>query len=302
MRRSRWAIIPVLIATSISIAPARANHTGPAPVDRSAVPVLAGENTIFGHKTAWTRVRLPEAWHWGEFMDSKARVKGDGRLLGIFMFQERNGEVDHEGAQFSIWRAGNCGTHGCERNGFSFPGMNWDLDKNDMLPAGVYRLYLVVDGAPGSISFEIPRLSGATRINPDRAMGTARAKVETLRTRLQVPVTGTAFAAGNERPFDGKGITLQEQWIDPIGAGVADVGACWYRREAPADHDTAYLPPNCNVTPLPSVFFIQRYTPLNDCCLGFSMALPFLPKAMGSWYVSSGPVESAGAVALWLTP
>ena len=297
MRRAGSLMLATLVISALA-SPARADHT--ATLDRSDIPVLAGKTTVFGDETAWTRVRLPESVPFLELgeLSLSTRVRGDGRLLGIFLFQEKNGEIDDRGSNWWIWRSGNCGTRGCERNSGELPGMTWDLDERDMIPAGVYRLYLVVDGAPGSVYFEIEGLSGATRIHPTRPMGEARAKVQTLKTRLHTPAAGVAGAFGNERPFGGRGMAIQELWVDPVGPAAVESVVCWYRREAPADPATAYAPPDCGLI---HTAFVQWYTPPWDvCCPGWTMSLNYLPKAMGGWYVSSTPVESAGSVALWL--
>lgn len=292
----RSAITLALLAAGL-VTPAHADHTDPTPVDRSDVPVLKGENTIFGDQTAWTRVRLPESLHWDE-IDTWPKVRGDGRVIGIFLIEENGGQIDPKGQRLWMVGFGNCSSRACDGTPGWGPDMGWKLDKEDMVPAGLYRLYLIVDGASGSVSFEIPRLSGATRINPTQTLGRARVKVQTLKTHLYESTTGVAFSAGNEAPFGGSGLALQKLWIDPLGTGAVESGVCWYRREAPADPQLAYLPPECMVGLLP---FVQHYAPPNDgCCLGTGMSLDYLPKAMGSWYISTGPVESSGATALWL--
>ena len=298
MKVLKLAMVLALLGAAGSVSvPALAHHKRPAPVDRSRIPVLKEETTIFGDATAWTRVRLPESIGWQE-IDLTPKFKGDGRAVGVFLIEEEGGEIDPKGEKLWMADFGHCATPGCAGPPGWGSTLGWELDAHDMVPAGVYRLYLVVDGAPASVSFEIPRLEGATRINPTRTG--VRAKVQTLTPQLQLPAAGLAFAAGDEAPFSGRGISLQELWIDPLGAGAVKSGLCWYRRAVPEDSGTAYLPPGCDLAGSPT-WWMQRYTPLSDeCCLGISASLPFIPKAMGSWYISTTPVESSGATALWL--
>ena len=290
-------VLALLVAAGLSAAPARADHTTAPPIDRSRLPVLAGQTTVVGSESGWMRVRLPKPVDLGKYDSWDTGIKGNGRIIGMFMLEEKNGEVDNRGADMWLQRFGNCDTRACEPDPFVGAWMSADTDRDGTLPAGIYRIYFVVDGARASATFDLPGLPGETRINPTRPV---RAKVTTLTPRIHEETTGVVFSAGDKRPFGGDGIALQGQWADPVGAGVFDWGYCLYPETAPADQTTAYIPPPCETHPGWPVNSVRTYTPLAPCCYGFQLALDYLPKAMGNWYTASGPVEDSGAVALWL--
>ena len=293
---AKMATALVLLTSALTAAPAGANHTYVPPVDRSSVPELAGRTTIFGDRSGWTRVRLPAGVDSRKLYGFDTEVHGDGRVIALFMMREIDGHVRRNAPDMWLMRFGNCGTRACEPSPWSGP---WMSSSAGRLPAGIYRIYLVVDGAPASVSLDIPGLSGATRINPT---GKVQAKVSTLTPRIEESTTGLVFSAGDKAPFGGRGIALQGQFIDPVGAGVIDNGYCVYEDEAPSEPALAYMRPACDESPSPTPYRLRTITPINDtCCWGFQLAMNYLPKAMGSWYTSTAPVESSGAVALWLS-
>ena len=295
MMRSKIVTALIVLTIGLSAAPAGATHTDVAPVDRAPVPVLAGKNTIFGSESSWARVRLPAEVDISGIYDMDTKVEGNGRILALFLLREVDGEIPARPSGISLMRFGNCDTRACEPSPFTNP---WMSSSTLRLSKGLYRVYLVIDGAPASVSFELPGLPGATRIHPTRD---ARAKVHTMTPRLHESVTGVVFSAGDKAPFGGRGISMQGQYIDPIGAGTIHNGYCVYKDRAPSDQLTAYLPTTCDDRPSMSPTGVRPVTPLNDqCCWGFQMAMDYLPKAMGNWYTSVGAVEDSGAVALWL--
>ena len=295
MMTARVATGIVVLALGLSATPAMAEHTSIPAVDRSAVPELAGENTIFASESGWTRVRLPVNVDPSKMYDFDTEIRGAGRIVALFMMREVAGELPKDPGGIWLMRFGDCDTRACEPNPFSNAWMSSDVRT---LRAGIYRIYLIVDGAPASATFNIPELEGATRINPTREV---RAKVQTLTPRIHETTTGVISSAGNAAPFGGRGIALQGQFVDPIGPGVINNGYCVYEHEAPGGRFGTFMPPECGESLSSTLLSARTYSPLSyQCCWGFQLALDFLPKAMGSWYTSTTPVEDSGAVALWL--
>lgn len=295
MMTARVATGIVVLAMGLSASPAMADHTVIPPVDRSAIPELAGENTVLASESGWTRVRLPVDVDASKMYDFDTEIRGAGRVIALFMMREVAGALPKDPGGVWLMRFGDCDTRACEPNPFSSAWMSSDVRT---LRAGIYRIYLVVDGARASATFNIPELEGATRINPTRDV---RAKVQTLTPRIQESTTGVVFSAGNEAPFRGRGIALQGQFVDPIGPGVINNDYCLYEDDVPAGGSWTYMPPECGDTLSSTLSSTRTYAPLSyQCCWGFQLALDFLPKAMGSWYTSTTPVEDSGAVAMWL--
>ncbi len=290
------------VAATMASVPARATHTFVPPIDRSRLPELAGDTTILGDETAWMRVRLPESVDTDKmWMDDDLQVRGHGRIFGLLMVREVDGEIKRRAPSMDFLRSGMCNRPGCDPRPFAMMS-GGGTTRDGKLPAGIYRLYLLADGGPVKVRFSLPELPGAVRLNPTRP---AQAKVHSLTPRVHTDPAGIVFSAGDRRPFKGRGYAFQVQWVDPMGAGLIDRGFCYYKDEAPADQTTAYMPPECPVyLNVWWELFMLRYRtytpPYTDDYWEMHLGAPHLPKAMGSWYTLTSPAEHYGAAALWL--
>lgn len=294
-------LLGLMISTIMAGVPARAAHTSVPPIDRSPLPSLAGDTTVVGNETAWMRVRLPKPLATEEIDGADLKVRGHGRLFGILMVREIDGEIKPRQGYIDILRSGMCNKPGCKPKPMAMIS-GGAATQDGKLPAGIYRLYLLADGGRVSVDFSTPELPGAVRLNPRRP---ARSMVQNLTPRVQVADTGVIYSAGDERPFRGRGFVFQAQWVDPMGAGVIARDFCIYPKEPPADQTTAYLPPECPVDLWWELLTLtySTYSPASysdRCCWEMHQAANFLPKAIGSYYTLTSPAEHYGAATLWL--
>ena len=295
-------VLCVLVTATIAGAPARANHTYKPPVDRSPLPTLAGDTTVFGDRTAWMRVRLPKA------IDSNAlgwetddlQIQGRGRLFGWLMVREVNGKIEPRAPSVNYLRSGMCSRPGCKPKPYAMIS-GGATERDGVLPAGIYRLYLLADGGPVRVHFSTRGLPGVIRLNPTKRP--EGVKVHNLTPRVAAGDTGVIYSAGDKRPFRGPGFAFQAQWVNPAGAGLINRDLCWYDRKAPGDETTAYMPPACPVNLWWEVLtlpYSAYYPPFTDGYWEMHFGSDRLPKAMGSWYALTSPAEDYGAAALWL--
>lgn len=294
MRLSKLIVGMVLLAGAAVpgiASPASATHTSTPAVDRGAVPVLAGKTMLEGSETGWLRVRLPKAVE----TPDQTTISGNGRLIAAYLFEERDGSVVRDGVNFSTDRFGWCAEQACEPSPWASSGSAARTARNGLLPAGTYRLYLIADGAPASVTLRFRGLSGATRLRPRFEAVSA---LRTMPGHVPGGDVGPLYSAGDEAPFRGQGVSLLGHYFETQAAGVAAFGYCVYPKRAPGDGPAAYLPPECPSRPASSPW-VRSFHPLTNG-LGFVLGLDGVPAAMGSWHAATAPVESTVTVALWL--
>ncbi len=93
MKILRIALVLSLLMAAALAAPARATHTYVPPIDRSPLPELAGDTTVLGDESAWMRVRLSKPIDTDKIGWVDLQVRGRGRLFGILLVREIDGEI-----------------------------------------------------------------------------------------------------------------------------------------------------------------------------------------------------------------
>lgn len=253
----------------------------------SKIPTLAGITKVVGSESAWMRVRLPTTVNSRKVSFD---FDGNGRAIALYLVHEEHGRIPRKPVRLDAERFGQCFEEACEPS----PYLSWGWGaSNNRLPAGIYRLYLITDGAPVEVTFNLHQLEGATQLTP---AAPAQALVQTSTTRVLTEPSDSAYSGGDAAPFSGRGAAKLFQWLDPSGKGTAKYGACVYEDEPPADETTAYLPENC---PSPFQDSVKGYEE-DEGGFGVSYGLSSLPAALGTWYTATTPVEVHGSVAVWL--
>lgn len=295
-RSSRAALVLAVVVAAVVVTPAPpagARHTWIPPVDRSPVPALARKTIVEGAETGWLRVRLPEP---ARLSHDPAVITGDGRLVALYLMHEEDWAVRKNGAYLAVERFGWCAERACSPDPFASTSGGARTSRDGTLPAGTYRLFLIADGAPASVTIELRGLSGATRLRPRFE---AEHELRTLEPREPVEGVGPFYSAGAEKPFDGPGISFLGHYFDPDGPGAATFGYCVYRKDAPGDPATAYLPPGCPTTRLSNTW-LRYQTPTTSHVMGFTLGMTEIPAALGAWHVASAPVSTSVTIGLWL--
>ena len=216
-RRSRVAALLALCAALVTV-PASA---APAPV------TLAGTTVINGSRTASVAVRLPRAVDFD--VSDIATVSPRGRITGIVLKKDGAWNAPY----VSAIHVGFCAERGCEatfpKGAFGFiwaPGSTNGL--SGRLPAGNYRLHVVVDGAPTTVTITFRGLKGKVRITPT---GPARAAVVAPKPTVAEPASSPALFAGGSAHTTGSrgGIHHMSVWKElPAMAPRSAVGQCIY--------------------------------------------------------------------------
>lgn len=169
MRRIRLRLLPAMLVAAVvaTVAP-------PLAAASSSVPELAGTVTLSGNQTGYVPVVIPTEARLGDpfFIDRRGSitVEGGGRMAGFALVQD--------GLKGPVIFGG----HSAATSEFSeeFGAFVFDLGSMDrprgldfVLPAGGYRLYLLTDGAPTTVTLRFAGLEGSSELTPTTPTQTA---------------------------------------------------------------------------------------------------------------------------------
>ncbi|MDQ3914649.1 MAG: hypothetical protein M3323_04850 [Actinomycetota bacterium] len=245
MRRKRTTFVLAGLAfgalvTGAVVAPAAARS----PLER----VTLGEvNVVSGDHIAGMEVHVPRdaTIEADPFSNDDVSYSGDGRVVGVVLVEE--GPRAGRAFQLVSVRWAFCGAPGCrpERHDVteltttsSWRGKRWRI------PAGDYRLYLVTDGAPATVTLRLAGLEGRTALHPNaRVAG-----------RIAAP-TATAAATPTDHLFLGRarpmvmpadGLLIDGGTTDyGLGPSAGTQGACFWRGRGEEDLEQQIPGPHC---------------------------------------------------------
>lgn len=213
---------------------------------RPAAVALAGSVTVSGSESYVRDVVLPrattfqeETWH-----ETWRITASRGRFAGFVL---RRVGAEAEGSMFAMTR-GYCLTRACVRPAWVAESGNGCLCGftgrrlgESTLPAGRYRLHLVADGAPVTVSLRFPGLSGAVSIRrgtPYRpVIETPEPAVADPPISPQARMGANRYSAGSTRAARHGGLYYLLAWKVFAASppkSVNQAGACLFRGAPPA--------------------------------------------------------------------
>lgn len=208
----------------------------------AAPPALAGTTTVVATRTASLTVRLPRTTA-VTLNDVSVNVPR-GRMAAFAV--KRVGGWDEP--VVAVVHDGYCASPGCAtafpKSSLGFvrtPGGSDGL--SGTLPAGTYRVYVVTDGAPFTVSLTLRGLRGSVSLRPNApARGEVVAPAPSV---AQPPASPQLFAGGSTRTIGaGGGLNATGVWKD-LANGVVPgpAGPCFYEGAPPTGATAAYQLP-----------------------------------------------------------
>lgn len=168
-RRPRLALLGALVALALSAAGATAAPGAPGP---AAPPSLAGSVTLTGSQSGYVTVVVPRMARLGDpLFDQRKQdtaVAGGGRVTG-FALVPAHRESDDARAALVAARFDFLDRQGARKGqplmlnlgqGFTADGLDY------LVPKGTYRLYLITDGRPATVTLRLRGLSGKASLAP----------------------------------------------------------------------------------------------------------------------------------------
>lgn len=284
------ALICAVIHLGLPLGSARASDRG----SPRAIP-LAGQSTIRLDRSAVLTVRLPTDVHADAF---RARFPGRGRAVGFALVALKNGGVSAEGPAVTAFRLNLCREKGCADGPRSFTTRSGiGLSDGLILPSGLYRLYLVADGAPISFRFAIDGLQGTIELV---ASDRLNASVRTLQSIRGMGPDTNVFASGGYETVSAKaGIGFLGMWALGTSHTATAFGSCYRYPQSPRLPREVAFAPGC---PAGDSHPRVHHQAISEAEGGFILTSVnyTLPEGIGGWYSSAAEIDSSGAVGLWL--
>lgn len=273
-----------------------APHASALTTVRQPPSTLAGVTHVRGSDAGSVLVRIPKRVFWSEHT-AKSKVAdrrppfiafGDGRLVGFVLAQQ--GTSGSERVVYAGWRAGRCLERGCTEYRGGVVG-HFSVRNTRALPAGLYQLYLIADGARAHIRLEFPGLSGEIDIT---TRPSNRIDLRTLDPTITETPRGTLFQGFAATDMEGEGFPLHVMWVE--GDAIEGVSEqCAYLEEKP--HPSLYTPacPGSEQS-TGMVHFGARsnYSSL------WNQNLRLWNAVSGSYIIPTGEVKTVGMIAAWV--
>lgn len=291
--RSIWPwILAIMIGTAV-FGPAG----NAAPIEDPTLPVITLGKVTRVRATAHSLalLKVPEDVGLRALRD---RISGGGRVAGYALtnWTEDQDDGDLLVQSFVVNR---CLKPGCPPAKHELR-IRWSEGvANGVIPAGIYRLYVVADRAPVEIAFKNRYLSGktATKLAGDYK----GADVITLPMSPASTDSGTIFSAGDFTSLEpGRGIGLLGLWSlgSPFAAGA--VGDCFYFDDLLAPREETAFLPGCPTGWGARPHVGGPVAPGERGGVIFQSTHHRLPLGIGGWAGAAGRVDDFGAVGLWL--
>lgn len=275
------------------------------PAPAAASPELGAVNVFSAERTAYTTVRIPRDTQveLDFFRTETLKVKGDGRFAGLFLIRQ---DVDKtQGLYGGTFRV--CDRKACADGWsgwvtrFLWPvGLKWEKKEPIVtLPAGIYRAYVVTDGAPVIARLSLPNLQGEEQ----QLEATTPADADIGMQRSGLPQSNL-FAAGSTYELGSRGVAIMG-FVERHTASSADVNIdCLYEGEPSLPAPIAYTPACAAAGAEVGGGASQSFPPL----VGYGSSGWFsmrsnMPAGTWSWggtYAGAQRVQDAAFVSVWL--
>lgn len=203
---------------------------------------MAERTVIHGGSSSFMKVVIPKrVWLSGahdlwipHLTNPDVAVSGRGRVIGLVLTKMEDKRHGDERATLVVTRYGMCRGRACVpgpqpvKDVVAY-GENTqtadDLSRID-LPAGIYGLYLITDGAPVTVSLRLHGLSGTRDLAPTRPASVTQ--IEAL-----PDATGRHFSGAGNFTFRGLGILLEAYITRSDIAEMPQGGTCFWDVNGP---------------------------------------------------------------------
>lgn len=279
------------IAIAVSLAALALPLARSVPAPAAPLAKLAGATTIAGTTTASTLVRLDRSVRLAaDELHERVEVSGRGRAYGVVLAGAERRTRD---AFLAVINFSFCG-RSCtsQRDGAAYGFFNDDVESGLItLPAGLYQVALIADGAKVAAKLSLPGLPGSTVIRPtSRTSGPSSEKVVVSGNDTKTVYAGGSTFRVRDRVFSASALRVKRS----LATGGA-FGACFYEDGVPP---AGAFAPGCPAG-ANSLFLDAVVGPVPTEYV-FASALVFSAKGRaghGNWFAGS-TVEDADAVSI----
>ena len=228
--------IRIFVLASLMTAAVVAGPAGKAAPSRGEAPravTLAGKNTIVGSKGSVVDVRITTPAVWTGSTD-EVKVEGGGVTSGFVLTRLATsvfehpilGRIETKFEEFVV---------SATRLPAKGPLKNLSAQQRTMLltpmkttlDPGLYRLYLIADGAPVKVRLELQGLLGSKRISPSTPTGLDTKKLFE-RTDLTTPAAALV-TSGDDAVLERTGLIFNALAVELKDSPEGEFGSCIYQ-------------------------------------------------------------------------
>lgn len=218
LARRRMLAVAALVWLA-AVAPGGSTTPDASAADKPTTATLTRRVTLSGSKTAYVRVRVPKGVKFvNPGLYPKSFATGKGRYLGFVLTDDKRGGVRIQGGQQT----------GSKFGPYAFVIQGAKGAAKVPLPAGDYRLYLLADGAPATITLRFEGLRGTSTLRPSH-------RVPYVLTQPEVFISpaGNLAVAGTERTLKRRGLAFDI--LTDVNAQflASNTTLCFYSAEPP---------------------------------------------------------------------
>ena len=282
MRTRSFIGVLVLLVALVGAPASAGGQVGP-------TVVLGGVSVFTASQTSSVLVRIPSGV---ELKDLKVSYKGRGRATGFIM--RKLGRYEQEGYRpvYEDVAIRTCSERACGTG--QRVASPWCLNCSRKSLPGVWKLYVVADGAPVTVTFKIEGADGRVSSQPSTEV---RGQIKTLPVRLESGEGNHVYAAGGFSSLKRTDYGKVGMWAlgDPHAATAAD--ACLYYGKQRFPDDVAWGP-GCSL--IADSYPVVRATPAGQGGVIYTSSAYDNPRGLGAWYSTASTVQSHGAVAFWI--
>lgn len=277
--------------------------TAPAPARTApALPTLAGVTTLSGTHSGYVRVKVPVRSKLNLHYDltrssgpnEAIAISGNGRFIGFALVPEDSGRFPSDARVAGTFNR--CRSRGCPPS----EPLQYTKGSSDV-PAGIYRLYLVADGAPVTVTFRLDGPSGSTKLTPQHPLRIPMASPKPI---FAEPAHRGYFSGGATYRLASPSWMASALWVETPGLGGA-YSPCMYRGGASPGAAGAFAPQQCAADNYqgdsPDVFPPSLSTDSVEYTLyETDRGVPKGTWSKGYWWASAAPVVSAGMTTVFI--
>lgn len=250
------------------------------------VPTLGAVNTFTSAVPAWMTVRVPAGarMRFGCWDDQGVSMTGGGRVLAFYM-RKLNPDPAPDKIQSSMILR-----YPAEAGSTVF-GCTPDLS------AGLWEIYVLPDGEPGTVVLNLTGASGSVSLTPTTP---AAYHFEMLPSTQFAEYPGMYSAGAGPRTLARRGMVAAWYYFEERNAVISDTGGCFWEGE-PQISPIAYAPECPDADWAGSGMFIGPYFGSNSTIGGSGVeGIAGGPWSIGAYALGAQAYDKAIAFGTWL--
>lgn len=257
----------------------------------SKAHLLKGQTRVTASKTSSVLIRFPKKVRFSK--DFIANFSGDGRVRGFVLLKEGRYGQEAKRPLIQGISVGRCSERACRaaRDDFNFT-FGWNVGRG---LTGTWRLLVIADGAPVTVTLDLKGVAGSQRLSPARR---EKAEIRTLTPSVHESGTNTIYSAGDFTNLMRADLGLVGLWAEGGPYGSSWFGDCIYEEGSTPPQEGLAFMPGCPTSD--GSQWMHGSPSLGTGGFVFTSSRHCCPAGLGGWYATASAVKNYGGIGLWL--